>query len=105
MSGLPRLKILGLANTHVTPAGLARLKSAIRLEELVLGGTRVSDQELVEFRGMTSLKVLRLGGAQLSDGAVEKLQQALPNLAIRHRAAVSPTTTPVAGGADGPRHR
>ena len=67
----------------VTAAGFAHLKMANQLEELNLAGTRLTDDELVHLQGMASLKFLGLGGTGVTDVGADKLQQALPNLAIR----------------------
>jgi hypothetical protein len=97
LSALPRLKILGLARTHVTPAAIARLKAASRLELVILGGTRFRDDQLVQLSGMSTLRVLGLGGSQVSDDDVNKLQLALPRLKMRRGIPVSRNATPTAG--------
>ena len=81
---MPRLKILGLGKTKVTAAGLTRLIAATGLQEVVLAGTSVTDDEVVRLKGMTGLKSLSLMRTSVTNEGVDALQQALPNLAIRH---------------------
>jgi hypothetical protein len=51
---------------------------------LVLAGTSVTDDEAVRPKGMTGLKSLSLVRTSVTSEDVDALQQALPNLAIRH---------------------
>ncbi|MHC4401521.1 MAG: hypothetical protein ACYTG0_17755 [Planctomycetota bacterium] len=79
---LTNLKWLDLCDTQVTDAGLEYLKALTNLEHLHLGWTHITDAGLVHLGGLVNLRDLQLSGTDVTDKAVEKLDQALPNVSI-----------------------
>jgi hypothetical protein len=79
LRGLPGLRVLNLAGTAVTGAGLEHLKGLVRLN---LRSSAVTDEGLEHLHRLTQLRELDLTGTRVSDAAVRRLQEALPAMKI-----------------------
>jgi len=79
-NGMTRLKILGVANTRVTIAGLARLRAADGLESLQLGHNRLTDSDLVLLSGMKSLKGIGVRRTYVTKSGISTIKQSFPDL-------------------------
>lgn len=73
LSDLPNLKKLLLEGTKVTDAGLAHLIGSTRPQILVLKDTQVTDAGLVRLGQMKWLACLDLGGTSVTDAGLEQL--------------------------------
>lgn len=87
---LKTLRRLVLRQTGVTDAGLKALTGLAVLESLNLYGTKVGDAGLAPLAELKQLKRLYLWQTAVTDGGVEKLQAALPALAIQRGAKPPP---------------
>jgi Leucine-rich repeat (LRR) protein len=79
---LTNLENLALVETQISDAGLVHLKALTNLENLALGGTQITDAGLVHLEGLVKLRDLQLWGTDVTDKAVEKLDEALPNVIL-----------------------
>lgn len=77
-----QLKSLSLRRTNISDAGLEEIASLTTLEELDLGYTGVRDAGLKHLSGLTNLRMLDLYETKVTGAGVEKLQSALPNVAV-----------------------
>jgi hypothetical protein len=77
------LQYLQLSGTRVTNAGLSHLRGLTGLRVLWLYDTPISDAGLVHLQELTGLRVLNLRSTLVSPGAVDALQQALPQCEFR----------------------
>ncbi len=84
LDALVRLESLDLAETPITDAGLEHLTVLGRLESLNLSGTRVTDAGLEHLKTLSRLEHIGLRDTQVTDEGVQQLQQALPDIEIRH---------------------
>jgi hypothetical protein len=67
VSGLKKLKRLGLSDTSITDSGLVHLRRMHDLESLYVDGTRISDSGLAQLAGLTKLKRLSLTETAVSE--------------------------------------
>ena len=77
-------KMLDLADTQITDAGLAHLAGLTELKTLSLDGTQITDAGLVHLKGLKGLEKLDLYSTKVTAAGVKKLQAALPKCKI-HR--------------------
>jgi hypothetical protein len=81
--GLKSLHTLGLGDTAVTDAGLARLAAFPNLRYLFIGGaTNITDAGLEHLKTLPKLEFVYLNGSRVSEGGIRALQEARPGLAI-----------------------
>ena len=74
-------KLLILADTSVTGAGLVHLMGLTSLQTLSLG-TKVTGAGLEHLKGLTKLQTLYLIRTKVTDAGVKKLKTALPKCRI-----------------------
>ena len=79
---LPQLRLLNLACTKVTDAGLVHLEVLTKLQSLNLEYTRVTDVGLEHLKGLTRLQKLYLIGTNVTETGITSLRKALPNCTI-----------------------
>jgi len=75
IGGLPHLRVLSLAGTEVTNAGLRHLSSLGQLQELWLGFTSIGDEGVGHLAGLRELRSLDLYGVEITDAAIPVLKQ------------------------------
>jgi hypothetical protein len=81
LAGLTTLKVLEMANSTVTSAGLAHLSELIGLERLTLTGCgRLTGEGLAHLRGLERLRNLDLSFCESIDDSVWQSLAALPRL-------------------------
>jgi hypothetical protein len=69
-----QVTILGLANTQVTDAGLARLGMLSRLTRLHLGNTLIGDSGLQHLSKLANLETLNVINTQVTDSGLKSLK-------------------------------
>jgi hypothetical protein len=79
---LTELHEVDLAHSTVDDAGLAQLKDLQKLHNMGLTGTPITDKGLAHLQKMSSLQWLWLPKETVSKAAVEKLQEARPDMHI-----------------------
>jgi hypothetical protein len=84
LKDMNRLKELQISNTQVTDAGLESMKGLNQLQRLYISGTKITNAGLVHLIGLNQLRYLDLKNTQVTDAGVAKLQKALPNCEIIH---------------------
>ena len=77
---LTELQKLDLANSSADDEGLAQLKDLQNLRNIGLTGTRVTDKGLAHLQKLESLQWVWLPKQTVSKRAVEKLQEARPDM-------------------------
>ena len=92
LQGLTNMVNLHLELTAVTGSGLAALSEMTNLRYLNLYGTQVTDEGLAHLHGLKNLRKIYLWQAPVSDEAVQKLQEALPELSINRGIVEQPVT-------------
>lgn len=70
MTGFRELRVLDVATSDVSDAGLASLRPLRELERLYISLTHVSDAGLVHLREMRQLRVLNASGPMRDDGGI-----------------------------------
>jgi uncharacterized membrane protein len=72
----PRVKVLNLARTPVSDAGVAALASCDKLEKLHLEGTKVSDASLSTLARLPRLSSLNVSNTMVTDAGIQSLATA-----------------------------
>ncbi len=84
VAALPQLRSLGLGYTHVTDAGVARLRGVSSLEVIDLEGTAITGRCVRDVCEMKQLTWLNVERTQLSSTDVAKIKEALPKCDVVH---------------------
>ncbi len=95
LAALTSLEELRLDGTKVTGSGMAHLSKLANLRDVSVTGTRVDDAGLAHLRGLTSLNYLSLTGTQVTDAGLPHLAS-LPKLHSLDLAATPVTATDLA---------
>ncbi|MGH9875811.1 MAG: hypothetical protein ACRD9S_25440, partial [Pyrinomonadaceae bacterium] len=82
-NGLPLFQEIYLYGPDINDAFMSRAKTTLNgLAELNLFGTGVTDEGLKHLQEVKTLTALRIAAAKVSPEAIDRLRQALPNVAI-----------------------
>ena len=78
LSGLKKLRILGLQDTQVSDAGLASFKDC-SLEEIYFFRTRIGDEGLAHLKGMSKMRIVVMRDTLITDDGLACLK-GMPDL-------------------------
>ncbi|OHB73193.1 MAG: hypothetical protein A2V70_07790 [Planctomycetes bacterium RBG_13_63_9] len=85
------VRVLSLAGTRVTAAGLGHLSGLPKLESLTLVETQITDEGLRQLESLSNLRRMNLTyGPHVSSAGIERLRRALPRTGITARIATPP---------------
>ncbi len=77
IDGSKHLKVLSLAHTQITDAGLVHLEGLKNLKELDLAGTPITDAGLEHLKELKRLRSLTLTDTQVSAEGIKRLRRSL----------------------------